>query len=223
MLEYINHSILWLGSMDNPNKNEGITLDYAGLDEARLIRNWDPKSLESCWTILKARLSGTGALPKGVHPQLWITTTPPPVQSDMWKLFAHESNSEHKVEDVKLFSWYQQDNRTLDEFYLKMQESTVKTDAQRTAFLYGGWPSAGTGIFVYDYYKHVITDWNDMPDDAYIKKVVYGVDWGYSPDPFAIVAVLIDNNNRAYIVDEFYEVEFDPNRRWEIARDMEEK
>lgn len=222
-IEFTNGSVIWIGSMDNPSKNEGITLDYAGLDEGRLIRNWDPESLESCWTILKARLSGTGALPEGVFPQLWITTTPPMIMSDMWKLFANESDSEHKVDDIQLFSWWQQDNITLDDHYLQMQENTVKTKAQRDAFLFGDWPSSGVGVIPFDYYKHVIRDWDAIPDENYIRKVIYGVDWGYSPDPFAIVAILIDNNGRAYIVDEFYEVEFDPMKRWEAAQDMVDK
>jgi len=220
---FTNGSVLWIGSMDNPSKNEGITLDYAGLDEGRLIRNWDPESLESCWTILKARLSGTGALPKGIFPQLWITTTPPPILSDMWKLFALESNSEHRVEDIQLFSWHQSDNSTLDEHYLNMQKATVKTKAQQDAFLFGMWPSTGTGVIPFDYNKHVILDWDQIPDKEYIRRVIYGVDWGYSPDPFVIVVILIDNNGRCYLVDEFYEVEFDPTKRWEAARDMVEK
>lgn len=216
LIQFVNGSRLWLGSMDNPEKVEGITLDYAGLDEARLIRNWD-----LCWTVLKARLSGTGALPPGVSPQLWITTTPPPVLSPMWTIFALESKD--RIDGVKIFSWKQSDNVKLSRDYLDMQDATVRTQAQRQAFLEGTWPMAGTGTFQFDFGRHVVQDWDQVPDENYIRKVIYGVDWGYDPDPFAIAAILIDNNGRTYVVDEFYEVRFDPNRRWEAARDMIEK
>jgi hypothetical protein len=211
-----NGSTTWLGSMEDPEASEGPTWDYAGLDEARRVRK-----ILDCWEVMKSRLSGTGALPAGVKPALWITTTPSPVRSDLWNLFALESKE--RIEGSKIFSWKQGDNAKLDKDYITMQDKTIKDPSRRMAVIEGQWPTTGTGVLPFDYNRHVIDDWDRIPDENYIRKIIYGVDWGYAPDPFVIVAILVDNNGRCYIVDEFYEIEFDPDKRWEAAQEMQEK
>lgn len=216
LITWTNTSQTWLGSMDEPEANEGPTYDYVGLDEARLVRK-----VELAIEVLNARLSGTPALPKHIHPEMWITTTASPVRSPLWQLFALESKE--RLPSIALFSWEQADNKALSKHYVQKMDASIKDPAKRDAFLKGKWPTTGTGVLPFSYLKHVIEDWDLIPEGDQLLKVIYGVDWGYAPDPFVIVVILVDRSGRCYVVDEFYEIEFDPDKRWEAARDMVEK
>jgi len=212
-ITFKNGSILWLGSMDNPESIEGATLDYFHLDEARLCHHFD-----LVWDSLSSRISGTGALPKAVKPQAWITSTPAPINSDMWVKLALES-PDH-IDGIRLFSWYLSDNSSLEDWYVRMMNSSNKTESQRQAFLFGMWASGTIGTLPFDYNRHVFRDMSIVPDDDYTSAIMYGVDWGYSPDPFALVVIIFDKYGRAYLVDEFYEVGFNVLNRATKAKEF---
>ena len=214
LLSFRNDSQLWLGSMDDPESAEGITLDYFHLDEARLCHDF-----ELVWGTLTSRLSGTSALPRAVKPQGWITSTPAIIGSEMWNTLANESPNH--IPGIQIFSWYLSDNPSLEDWYVRMMNSTNKTESQKRAFLQGLWASGTIGTLPFDYNKHVFTDNSIIPDEDYIKAYVYGVDWGYT-DPFVILCILIDKYGRGYVVDEFYESFFNVAKRSEKAMDMEE-
>jgi hypothetical protein len=64
----------------------------------------------------------------------------------------------------------------------------------------------------------VINNNHLKPLDSY-KQVIYGVDWGWS-NPSAIIVVLIDYDDRAYAVDEFYKSKCDVEELIRTAKDM---
>jgi hypothetical protein len=178
------------------------------------------RDFPTAWLTLTSRLSGTGALPENVEPRGWLTTTPPPIESDVWKTFAKEA-PDH-IRDCKIFSWRLDDNIHLNESYIDMMRATNKTEAQIQAFLNGEWAMAGLGSFKFDYNRHVFMDHSFLPDPEYITQVAYGVDWGYE-HAFVIVVILFDKDGRAYIVEEFYQKHFDANNRWIKAKELRDK
>jgi phage terminase large subunit-like protein len=69
-LDWINGSQWWFVSLEDPERAEGPNIDYAHIDEARLVRHF-----ETAWLTIIRRLrkSGRGKVP--INPAVWITTT----------------------------------------------------------------------------------------------------------------------------------------------------
>jgi len=216
ILEFTNGSTIFFGSTEDPESNEGASLDWIYWDEARLT-----KKFELSWLTLSSRLRGTGALPEGMTPSIWITTTPSPMKSDMWKTFANESDDRDRNLKIGIFSWRFDDNIALDDNYKNIIYGTNKTDAQIEAFIEGKWSSMGTGTYKFDHNRHVIDD-KGLPHPDQVKTVVYGVDWGYV-HPFVILAIIIDTEDRAYIVDEFHKSYFEPDMRAKKCKEFRDK
>jgi len=185
-------SFLWMGSLENPERAEGPNVDLIWVDEARLVRNF-----ELSWQVIVRRLRGstpgneTGAL---------VTTTPPapgPMEKPnaVYKTFEHPK---FKDPEAKVYRWSIFDNIHLSKQYLEQMKRT-HTGKLGARFLYGLFVEIGQGSFNFDSTVHV-TD--RFP--AEFREVVYGVDFGWT-NPSAIVAVGVDGDGRAWIIDEFYQ------------------
>jgi hypothetical protein len=186
----------WMVGLDKPESAEGMNLDWAWLDEARLV----PK-LESARQSILRRLRGSGAsapLDKHVPPNavgLWVTTTPDAPLSDLFNFFEHpeKRNPESRVYRVTL-----DDNaeNLPPEFVAEMKRS--HSGGLYDRFILGRFAAVTGGAFEFD---HMIHAQGVSPPE--LKEVIYGLDFGWR-NPSAVIAVGFDGDNRAYVLDEVY-------------------
>lgn len=196
-LERNNGSVIWMIGLDNPEAAEGINVDWAWLDEARLV----PKFQEAINSILR-RLRGSGrAEPQRDYiPEdwtaLWVTTTPNHPGSDMNKMF----EGRDKLANSKVYRMSIMDNEDhLPEEYIKNIQST-HTGGLYDMFVLGKFAAVGGVAFEYDYTIH--TQDFKTPDPRSMS-IRYGVDFGWT-NPSAIEVVQVDSDGRAYVIDEVY-------------------
>jgi hypothetical protein len=69
-LEFKNGSQWWFVSLDDSERAEGPNIDYAHIDEARLVRH-----LSGAWLTIMRRLRGSKRCRVKFDPSVWITTT----------------------------------------------------------------------------------------------------------------------------------------------------
>ncbi len=195
-LERNNGSVIWMIGLDNPEAAEGINLDWAWLDEARLV----PKFQEAINSILR-RLRGSGrAVPQRDYiPEdwsaLWVTTTPNHPGSDMNRMFeGRKALSSSKVYRMSIM-----DNHHLPAEYIENIQST-HTGGLYDRFVLGKFAAVGGVAFEYDYTVH--TQDFSTPDIRSMS-IRYGVDFGWT-NPSAIEVVRVDSDGRAYVIDEVY-------------------
>ena len=187
-ITFTNLSVLWLGSLDNPERAEGPNIDFIHLDEARLVRDFD-----TAWKVIQRRLRGSG----GGHPiGAWVTSTPDHPGSPMHRFF---EDPRTKSPEAQVFRMSVYANRAnLPKAYIKELERG-HTGGLAERFLWGRFADVAEGALGFDLTKHVV----DMVNLDRLQKVVYGMDFGWT-NPAAIVAVGIDGDGRAYVLDEFY-------------------
>jgi len=200
-------SKVWLVGLDRPESAEGLSLDFAWLDEAGLV----PKLKPARQSIMR-RLRGSGmAIPfdRGRVPEnavgMWVTTTPPKdgLSSDLYYFFEHprERNPESKVYRMSLY-----DNKeNLPPGFVEEMERT-HTGALGKRYIEGFFVDMAIGAFAFDYSVHVENFWEPHLESC---KIVYGVDFGWT-NQSAIVAVAFDGDGRAFVLDEFYERRMSP-------------
>jgi len=191
-IEWVNGSVTWLGGLEYPESVEGANYDYFFIDEARLVRYF-----LLAWQTLTARLRGSGNLPGGVQPRGWIATTPSPKGSEMYMTFG---DPVERNPSAKSYHWSQLDNPHLTEEYLRDMDAVYKDEEERKAMIGGDWPNLSTGSWAFDWDVHVI---REDPDPSIIRKTGYGEDWGWD-NPYSLLAVQFDYDNRAYVLDEVY-------------------
>lgn len=178
----------WLSSLEYPERAEGQSLDYIWVDEFRLVRH-----VELSLQVLQRRLRGSGS---GAPICAWITTTPDHPGSDLYK-FLEDPKERNPYSEVFRMSLL--DNReNLPESYVK---NVLRTHpgALGDRFVKGLFVTLGMGSFPFDYTKHVV----EIIDRTQIKRMLYGVDWGWT-NPAVIIAIGIDYDDRAYVLNEFY-------------------
>lgn len=188
LLTWTNGSRTWFNSLEYPERAEGQSLDSVWADELRLV-----KKVELSLQVLQRRLRGSGG---GAPICAWITTTPDHPGSDLHK-FLEDPKTRNPYSKVYRMSLL--DNR--DNLPASFVENILRTHtgALGDRFVKGLFVALGMGSFPFDYSLHVV----ETVDRTKIKQMIYGVDWGWT-NPAAIVAVGIDYDGRAFVLDEFY-------------------
>jgi len=186
-LDFENGSEMWMIGLDDPESAEGPNVDWIWSDESRLVRD-----IDTSWQVWMRRLRGSqpGRYPVG----LWLTTTPNAPGS-----FIHQKFEDPKtrLENSRVYRWELDDNEFLTEEYRKKVKEAHSGGLYKR-FVLGLFAAVAAGSFNFDYEKHTITE---APELKYVR---YGVDFGWT-NPSAIVAVGFDNDQRAYVLDEFYQ------------------
>src|SRR5665647_1391557 len=191
-IEFIDGQTLWFGGLEEPEFAEGTNVDVVLLDEAQYIS----KFAESQDVVLR-RLRGSGKTERDITSSI-VTTSPPPLLPDC-RLYDFYENPKKRSIDSKVYRWSTLDNPYLTEKY---KQEIVATHHGNLAkrFIEGLFAPIGVGSFDYDStiheFKHI--------DLTTMRSIIFGVDFGWT-NPSAIVVVGFDNDNRAYILDEFYQ------------------
>lgn len=204
-LEFINGSIIWFGSLERPEMAEGPNVDFIMIDEARLVRDFF-----EAWDAIRRRLRGSQGkkYPRGA----WITTTPdmPTPYDEKTRtgsyLFSLFENPETRLKNSGITRMSIYDNPHLDDVFLddiKMSH----TEGRAERFIYGRFAEIGIGSFEFDSTIHILKgELLKLVTDKTMtfKKFGYGQDFGWT-NPCCSLAIGMDNDNRAYILEEFYQ------------------
>lgn len=190
-ITFKNGSTIWFSSLDEPERAEGVNVDFLHVDEARLVRDF-----ETAWITLRRRLRGSqrGKYPIGA----WVTTTPDRSHSPLYNFFEGVTT---RNEESKVYRWTTFDNPFLKEDF-KRDMQLAHTGGLAERFLYGRFADVDAGSFAFEYQKHVIQN----VEKANLRRVFYGVDWGWT-NPSAVVALGFDGDGRLYVLDEFYKAQ----------------
>lgn len=203
-IEFTNGSALWLGSLEDPEMSEGQNVDIIMVDEKRLVRHADV-----AWKTLRRRLRGS--IPGKYPTAAWITTTPDmPIPwnekektgSVMYSFF-EDPLTKNKDSQVYRMSIY--DNKKLPKIFITdMEEAHVGAYAER--FIHGRFADIGGGSFEFDGNINILSgELLDLVNRKTLgfKRLGYGRDFGWT-NPTALLTVGMDNDDRAYVIDEFY-------------------
>jgi phage terminase large subunit len=192
-IQLIDGQELWFGGLEEPEYAEGANVDVALIDEAQYIK----KFAESQDVILR-RLRGSGKCGKDISCSL-VTTSPPPLLPEC-RLYDFYENPATRNSDSKVYRWSMLDNIYLPEVY-KKEILATHHGALAKRFIDGLFAPVGTGSFDYN---STIHEFNPLLKYVDFKSIVYGVDFGWT-NPSAIICVGFDYDNRAYLIDEFYQ------------------
>jgi phage terminase large subunit len=194
-LELLEGQTFWFGSLEEPEYAEGPNVDVVWIDEAQYIRRFADSQ-----DVALRRLRGSGKTSHDITQSI-VTTTPPPLLPKC-RLYDFYENPATRNMEAKVYRWSMLDNPHLPEKY-KQEIIATHHGSLARRFIDGLFAPAGIGSFAYDSATHEYTqNWNSIHDR--IRNVVYGVDFGWT-NPSAIIAIGFDNDNRAYILDEFYQ------------------
>jgi len=209
-IEFLNGSVLWFGSLEEPSMAEGPNIDFIHLDEAQYVRYFG-----QAWEVILRRLRGTGRFTSD-RQGAWITTTPPALLPGD-RLYEFFEDPETRNPLSKVYRWGLWDNPHTPERY-KQEIVASHHGALAKRFIEGKFAPAGMGSFDYD---QTIHEFKQL-DKNKIRDVVYGVDFGWT-NPSAVVAVGFDGDDRAYILDEFYQNRIQPEVLISEAKLMQER
>lgn len=198
-IDWRNGSEWWFVSLEDPERAEGPNIDYAMIDEARLVRHFDV-----ALRVIRRRLRGSD--PSSGYPTgLWITTTPDAPGSDLHNFL---ENPKTRHPNSKVFRWSIHDNPHLTEDYIRdIMRSHHGGLAER--FVWGRFAAVGAGTIPFDYSVHVISA--SQFNKNIIRQWVYGIDFGWT-NPSCVLCIGFDKDGRAYVVDEFYEARVTEDR-----------
>jgi phage terminase large subunit-like protein len=191
-IQFFNGSTLWMVSLDDPEQAEGGNLDFAHADEARLVK--PEAKWETAWRVIQRRLRGSAGdkYPIGA----WVTTTPNQPGSALYNFF---ENPKTKSPEAKVYRIHLDDNQEhLPPGFIEGIKRE-HSGALYKRFVEGLFAGDIEATFAFDYAEHVAK--YALPQFG---DIVYGVDFGWT-DPTCIVAVMFDNDRRAFVVDEMYE------------------
>jgi len=187
-----NNSVLWFGSLEEPEYAEGPNVDFVHVDEAQYVRRFS-----EAWDVILRRLRGTGKHPTS-RQGAWVTTTPPPLLPGD-RLYEFFEDPEKRNPLSKVYRWSLDDNPHTSLRY-KMEVKASHHGSLAKRFIEGLFAPAGMGSFDYDSTIHEVK----QIDKQIIQLVIYGVDFGWT-NPSAIVCVGFDSDDRVYVLDEFYQ------------------
>ena len=201
-LQFANGSILWFGSLEEPERAEGTNIDFAHVDEARLIRHFDLS-----WQVITRRLRGSApGYPRGA----WVTTTPDHPKSPLYDFF---ENPKTRDPESKVYRWAIYDNPCLlKQFIEEIERSHIGGLAER--FIYGRFATVGSGSFGFD--STVNVGEAKLQD---LRTIRYGLDFGWT-NPTAVVATGIDGDGRVYVLDELYERQLKNEELIKVLKDF---
>lgn len=187
VITWFTGSRTWLNSLEYPERAEGQSLDAVWIDEFRLVRN-----IELSLQVIQRRLRGSGS---GAPICAWITTTPDEIHSALHKFFEDPETRHPKSQVFRVSLLDNEEN--LPEGYV---ENILRTHpgALGDRFVKGLFVNLGAGSFKFDYTVHVLKKIKQP-----IRRMFYGIDWGWT-NPACILAVGLDYDGRAYVLDEFY-------------------
>lgn len=198
---WVNDTVWWLLSLQEPERAEGINADWAWADEFRLVGGSGQslaakrkQELAKNTIIRRLRGSVPGRYPTG----WWVTTTPDEPGSVLYETFERPDT---KILDSKIYRWTIFDNPFLPQKYLdEVERSHVKGTGLYNRFVLGLFAAVAAGTFNFDSSHHVLSK---MPALDNMKEIIYGVDWGWS-NPTCILAIGIDGDDRAWVFEEYY-------------------
>jgi hypothetical protein len=188
-LEFTNGSVLWFGSLEDPERAEGPNVDFAHVDEARLIRHFN-----LAWQVITRRLRGSNTqrpYPRGA----WITTTPDMPGSSLYNFF---ENPLIRDPEARVYRWSIYDNPLLPRQFIQEIERSHK-GALAERFIHGRFATVGSGSFQFDATIHVK---EANRDD--LREIRYGIDFGWT-NPTAVIVTGVDGDDRVWVLDELYE------------------
>jgi len=216
-------SKVWFVGLERPEAAEGMNLDFAWLDEAGSV----PK-LEPARRSIMRRLRGSGrALPfdKSVPKNsigMWVTTTPDEVGSDLYDFFENP-DPEVRNPESRIYRMSLLDNEgNLGSTFIEEMKRTHPGELYRQ-YIEGLFAAVGSGSFRFDYAVHVV-DRGEFDGAPYLlrqsgeplvplkavrRKVNFGVDFGWT-HPSCVLSVGFDGDDRAYVLDEFYDRRVSP-------------
>lgn len=196
-IEFRDGQTLWFGSLEEPEMAEGPNIDIIHVDEAQYIRRFSES-----WDVILRRLRGSGRTSHDISCAL-VTTTPPALLPGD-RLYEFFENPETRNPLSKVYRWSLYDNPHVSEQY-KTEITASHHGSLAKRFIEGLFAPAGTGSFDFDSTIHEVKE----IEKTKIRTVIYAVDFGWT-NPSAIVAVGFDNDDRAYIMDEFYQNRVQP-------------
>jgi phage terminase large subunit len=175
------------GIARDPFSLKGIPkIDFCFAEEAETF------SKES-WDILLPTLYKTSTT------KLLLAFNPREEQSDTYQRFV--VNSHALPQPVLKININYTDNPFLNELALQDIEQTKKYDYAKYEHIYLGQPLNISEAVVYKGCFEVVDDC-DIPSLAEVK---VGLDFGYSPDPLAVLKIFVIDSNTIYIEKEIYE------------------
>ncbi|MED0680575.1 PBSX family phage terminase large subunit [Aneurinibacillus thermoaerophilus] len=200
--------ILFRG-LDDPLKITSITVDvgylcWAWFEEAFQIRNEDDFD--------KVDMSIRGALPEGLWKQLTVTFNPWSEKHWLKKRFFDEPNP-----DVLALTTTYQCNEFLGPDDIKLFEWMRANRPRRYRVEGLGEWGIAEGV-IYDNWEEKEFDWREIAKRPGISSA-FGLDFGYTADPTAFIATLIDHERKEiYIFDEHYQKAMLNNQIAEMIR-----
>jgi len=171
---------IFVRSADNPLSLEGMSLDFAWLDEAGMM----PRLV---WDVIRSRVSMTGG-------QVLLTTTPYGINWLYYDFYLPWLNKQDP--SLSFFTWKSIDNPKFNKKFFESERKRMSEKEFRRR--YCGEFQKMEGL-VYDLPESQIIDPKEINDATY----VCGVDWGYK-NPSAILVLAI-TQNEIYAVDEWKE------------------
>lgn len=182
VIELSSTNKIFVRSADNPLGLEGLTLDWAWLDEAGMMSRL-------VWNVIRARVSITQG-------QVFITTTPYSMNWIYDDFYIPWKNKTDKA--LSFFSWKSTDNKRFSKEYFEAERKRMRPE--EFARRYCGEFKKMHGL-VYNLNEKQIIDIQAKENINYI----CGIDWGYK-NPSAIIILGIAPN-AVYVVDEWKETE----------------
>lgn len=208
-IELIEDQNLWFGGVEEPEYAEGANVDVVMLDEAQYMNRFDETQ-----DIVIRRLRGSGRVSRDIT-QCLVTTSPPPLLKGE-RLYDFFENPETRNPDSQVYRWSMLKNPHTTQKY-KDEVVATHHGSLGKRFVEGLFAPVGTGSFNFDSTVHEI---KEMPTS--LRSTVYGVDFGWT-NPSAVVAVGFDGDDRAYILDEFYQNRIQTETIIEELKEMQEK
>ena len=205
-ITFIDGQELWFGGLEEPEYAEGANVDVSLIDEGQYIK----KFAESQDVVLR-RLRGSGKTDVDITSSI-LTTSPPPLIPDC-RMYDFYENPETRNPDTRVYRWSMLQNIHLTDAY-KQEMVASHHGSQAKRFIEGLFAPIGTGSYDYNSITHevLIKDgWITRKCDNTkllmlndLSTIVYGVDFGWT-NPSAVACIGFDGDDRAYILDEFYQ------------------
>lgn len=179
---------IFIRSADDPYGLEGMTLDWAWLDEAGQMSRM-------VWTVIRARVGTTGG-------KVMMTTTPYSLNWLHSEVFLPWR--EGRDSDIGVFTW-----RSVDNPYFppeEVEKERIRLSPEEFARRYEGEFTRLEGL-IWDLPASSILDMSPAIEKTieFAESVVAGLDWGFSEDHPAASLLLVGKDGVWYVIDEWKE------------------
>jgi len=176
-----NGSSILFRSADEPEKLRGPNLGWFYIDEAAILRN------NTAWKIMVGRI-------RKPPERGWITTTP---KGFDW---IYDEFIENKTSDHWSISFASSDNLFLSHKYIESIKRNYSGSFLRQEF-YGEF--VGFEGLVYPEFKAQQHVFNGSLDPDKVKRIVVGIDWGYT-NPSVALFIAVDKDDNMAVMEEIY-------------------